>query len=156
LLYGGGGYPRRPGQWELHPYVHIIAIADVYDAMTTPRVYREHTLTPDTVLQFILRNSGQSFDPRVAKMFIRAMGIYPVGTVVELNTGERGVVLRQNENSRLMHRPAVMLLHGDGPGGEPVDLAEQGDKPEIYRRTILRSLHDPALEAQKATCFIMK
>ena len=156
LLYGGGGYPLRPGPWELHPYVHIIAIADVYDAMTTPRVYREHTLTPDTVLQFILRNSGQSFDPRVAKMFIRAMGIYPVGTVVQLNTGERGVVLRQNENSRLMHRPAVMLLHGDGPGGEPVDLAEQGDKPEIYRRTILRSLHDPALEAQKASCFIMK
>ena len=35
-------------------------------------------------------------------------------------------------------------------------LAEQGDNPEIYRRTIVQSLHDPALEAQKATCFIMK
>ena len=156
LLHGGGGYPRRPGQWVLHPYVSIIAIADVYDAMTTPRVYREHTLTPDSALQFSLRKSGQIFDPRVAKVFCRVMGIYPVGTVVELSTGERGVVLRQNEDARLMHRPVVMLLRGDGPCDEPVDLAEQGSSPQTYRRTILRSLHHPTLEAQKASCFIMK
>lgn len=156
LLHGGGGYPRRPGQWVLHPYVHIVAIADVYDAMTTPRVYREHTLTPDRVLQFILKQVGQMFDPRVAKVFCRVMGIYPIGTVVELCTGERGVVLRQNEDARLMHRPVVTLLGGDGPCGESVNLAEQGEKPLTYRRTIVRSLHDPALEAQKAGCFIMK
>jgi hypothetical protein len=156
LLYGGAGYPRKPGQWEIHPYVHIIAIADVYDAMTTPRAYREHTMTPDSVLHFMLQKIGQMFDPQVAKVFIRVMGIYPVGTVVELSTGEKAVVSRQNENARLMHRPVVTLLHGDGPRGDPVDLAEPGDKKGTFRRTIVRSLHDPALEVQKAGCFIMK
>lgn len=156
LLFSGGGYPEKPGGWELHPYVHIVAIADVYDAITTPRVYRERTLAPNQALLHILRNAGRMFDPRVAKVFIRTMGIYPVGTVVELDTGERAVVLRQNENTRLMHRPSVVVLGADGPQGEPLDLAEQAPDGTTYPRTIARSLAEHGLEAQKAGCFIAK
>jgi putative nucleotidyltransferase with HDIG domain len=156
LLVGGGGYPEKPGQWELHPYVHIIAVADVYDAMTTPRVYRERTLTPDRALLFILRNAGKMFDPRVAKVFIRSMGVYPVGTVVELNTGERAVVLKQNENTRLMHRPTAALLGADGSQDRPVDLAEMTPDGTTYRRRIVRTVIDHDLEARKAGCFVMK
>jgi len=156
LLYNCGGYPQKPGGWELHPYTHMITVADIFDAMTTPRVYRTHTLTPDRALCFILRNSGEIFDPLVAKVFVKAMGVYPVGTVVELNTGVRAVVVRQNERARLMHRPFVVQLHAEGPRGEPLDLAEKASDGTTYRRTIVRSVHDELSEAQKASCFIMK
>jgi putative nucleotidyltransferase with HDIG domain len=58
LLFNASGYPQKPGRWELHPYIHIVIIADIYDAMTTPRIYRETTLTPDRVLRYILQKSG--------------------------------------------------------------------------------------------------
>jgi putative nucleotidyltransferase with HDIG domain len=156
LEFGGGGYPQKPGNWQLHPFVHIVIVADVFDAMTTPRVYREQTLTPDRVLRFILHNSGKTFDPLVAKVFAKAMGVYPVGTVVDLDTGERAVVVRQNEDTRLMHRPVVVLLNEGGPHGDPVDLSERADGTGTYRRTITRSVHQRSYEASKASCFITK
>jgi HD-GYP domain-containing protein (c-di-GMP phosphodiesterase class II) len=156
LLFSGGGYPEKPGGWELHPYVHVVAIADVYDAITTPRVYRERTLAPTQALLHILRNAGRMFDPRVAKVFIRTMGIYPVGTVVELDTGEKAVVVRQNENTRLLHRPSVALLGEPGTQSQPIDLAEPAPDGASYRRTIVSSVQDHSLEAEKAACFIMK
>jgi putative nucleotidyltransferase with HDIG domain len=156
LLYNGTGYPRKPGKWELHPYTHIVAAADIFDAMTTPRIYRHETLTPDRALRFILLNSAEMFDPLVTKVFIRAMGVYPIGTVVELDTGERAVVVRQNEGAALMHRPVVALLDGDANRGNPVDLAESGDGGTAYRRTVVRAVHDRRLEARKASCFIVK
>lgn len=156
LLYNLTGYPQKPGTWELHPFIHIISIADVFDAMTTPRIYRENTLTPDKALQFILAKSGELFNPLIARVFIKAMGIYPIGTVVELDTGEKAVVVRQNEKTHLMHRPVVVLLNKDEDGGEPVDLAEQINSGPRYRRSIVNTIHDTAYETQKATCFIEK
>ena len=160
LLFNGGGYPGKPGPWELHPYVHIVTLADVFDAMTTPRVYRKHTLTPDSALRFIAAKSGDLFDPLIVKVFVRAMGVYPVGTVVELDNGQRAVVTRQNEHCRMLHRPIVSLLGENGPTGEQVDLSEQvggaGGDATDYRRTIVRSLHDRRYEARKADCFIAR
>jgi putative nucleotidyltransferase with HDIG domain len=156
LLYNGTGYPDKPGGWEIHPYVHIIVIADIFDAMTTPRIYREYTLTPDRALHYVLHKSGEIFDPLIAKVFIKTMGVYPVGTVVELDTGERAVVVRQNDQTRSMHRPFVVLLCENGPNGEPVDLTEQVEGNTAYRRTIVRAVHDELYEAQKASVFVMK
>jgi len=156
LLYNGEGYPLKSGTWELHPYIHLITIADIFDAMTTPRVYRKSTMTPDRALRFIVRNSSEMFDPLVAKVFIKAMGVYPVGTVVELDTGDKAVVVRQNPHTRLMHRPAVVLLNSDGAHGDPVDLAEQLGDGVTYRHTIVRAVHDRNFEALKASCFIMR
>jgi len=156
LSFDGSGYPLKPHAWEIHPFVPIVAIADVYDAMTTPRVYRERTLTPDRALLFILRNAGKMFDPRVAKLFIRTMGIYPVGTVVELDTGERAVVLKQNQKTHLMHRPTVALLSPAGQKGDALDLASPGQHGAGYPRRIVRSVIDHGLETQKAGCFISK
>jgi HD-GYP domain-containing protein (c-di-GMP phosphodiesterase class II) len=154
LRYNGEGYPEKPGRWELHPYIAIISTADIYDAMTTPRIYRKFTLTPDRALRFILHKSGKIFNPVVAKVFIRVMGIYPIGTVVQLDSGENAVVIRQNEQTRLMHRPVVALIHEDGPHGEPVDLAEKMKNGTAYRRTIVKSMEGIIFDAQKASCFI--
>lgn len=156
LLYNGKGYPVKPTPWELHPFNHMITIADIFDAMTTPRVYRRQTLTPDSALRLIAHKSGEMFDPLVAKVFIRAMGVYPVGTVVKLDTGEHAVVTGQNEHCRLMHRPIAALLREDGLPGEKVDLAELAGHGSTYRRTIVESVHDKRYEAQKANFFIMK
>lgn len=156
LLYNCGGYPQKPGTWDLHPYTHIIIVADIYDAMTTPRVYREQTLTPDRVLRFILQKSGEMFDSLVAKVFIKAMGVYPIGTVVELNTGEKAVVVRQNDQARFMHRPQISILDTNGRSDDSIDLTALAEDGITYPRSIIRSLIDPSFEAQKACRFIMK
>jgi hypothetical protein len=134
----------------------MVTIADIFDAMTTPRVYRRYTLTPDGALRLIARKSGEMFDPLVVKAFIRAMGVYPVGTVVRLDTGEHAVVTRQNEQCRLLHRPVVSLLRDDGAPEEQIDLAERSGDGASYRRTIVESVHDKRFEAQKASRFIVK
>lgn len=154
LLYDGAGYPAKSSPWEAHPFAHIITVADVYDAMTTPRVYRAHTMTPDGCLRFIARTSGEMFNPLVAKAFIRAMGVYPVGSVVRLDSGEHAVVTRQNQHCRLMHRPIVTLLPESGAPGEQVDTAERSSDGTAFRRTIVASMHEKRYEARKASCFI--
>lgn len=156
LLFNGKGYPAKTSPWELHPFVHMVTIADIFDAMTTPRVYRRTTLTPDSALRLIARKSGEMFDPLVVKAFVRAMGIYPVGTVVKLDTGEHAVVTRQNEQCRLMHRPVVSLLREDGASEEQIDLAERSGDGGAYRRTIVESVYDKRFEAQKASRFVVK
>jgi HD-GYP domain-containing protein (c-di-GMP phosphodiesterase class II) len=55
--------------------------------MTAWRIYQKEPITPDQALLFILQNSGNIFDPFVVKVFIHAMGLYPVGTIVELEDG---------------------------------------------------------------------
>jgi putative nucleotidyltransferase with HDIG domain len=156
LLYNGEGYPHKPGSWKIHPYTPIIVVADIFDAMTSPRVYRGHTLTPDRALRFVLRKSGTMFDPLIAKAFIKAMGLYPIGTVVELDTGEKAVVIRQNGRPRMLHRPVVARLGDGGPQDDLIDLTELSEDGVSWRRTIVRAIHDRSLEAQKADCFIVK
>jgi putative nucleotidyltransferase with HDIG domain len=157
LLFNLEGYPQKPGSWELHPFIDIITIADVFDAMTTPRIYRKNPMTPDRALRFILAKSGKLFNPLIAQVFIKGMGVYPIGTVVELDSGEKGVVVKQNDQTSLMHRPVVVLLDDkDGSGGEPVDLAEQVDNDTGYRRTIVNTIHNTEYEVQKAACFIQR
>jgi putative nucleotidyltransferase with HDIG domain len=155
LLFNFDGYPRKHGVWDTHPYTPMVTVADVFDAMTTPRVYRQCTLTPDRVLRFILHKGGEMFDPLVVKAFIKAIGIYPVGTVVELNSGENAVVVRQNDGPRMLHRPVVALLGKDGAQGDLVDLAERAASTAIHRRSIVRAVHNRQMEAAKASCFVV-
>jgi len=154
--YDGEGYPSKPSGWDLPLFTRIITTADYYDAMTTPRIYKRDPLTPDRALRFILEKSGQIFDPFIAKVFIQAMGIYPVGTVVDLDTGERAVVVRQNEASRFIHRPAVVPMRHDGsfdPNANLYDLTEQIPGARRYRRTIVRTVYDVEAERGKVRYF---
>jgi len=156
LGYNGQGYPQKPGGWLCHPYAQIVMVADVYDAMSTPRVYRKETLTADRGLNFLLQKSGDFFEPLIVKVFIRAMGVYPTGTVVDLNTTERAVVVKQNEGARFLCQPVVVVLGEDASKGVPIDLARQDDDGASCRRKIVCAVHDQVSEAQKAACFIAK
>jgi putative nucleotidyltransferase with HDIG domain len=149
------GYPQKPGGWNLRLFSRIVTIADYYDAMTTPRIYKKEPLTPDKALSFILQKSGEIFDPFIAKVFIKAMGAYPTGSVVEMDTGEVGVVVRQNRAGRFIHRPMV-TLYGSEEGEKPrtVDLSVLLENDDGYRRSIVRTLYQAETDLKKAGCFL--
>ncbi len=157
LGYGGQGYPKKPGGWVFHPYTQIVAIADVFDAMSTPRVYRKNTLTQDRVLNFILHKGGELFDPLITKVFVKAMGVYPTGAVVELDTGERAVVVRQNDKT-CCSCIAPWLPYSEPKDRKATLSISPGRNPDgvSYARTIVKSVHEHDTEAQKAECFVMK
>ncbi|MEE9270350.1 MAG: HD-GYP domain-containing protein [Candidatus Krumholzibacteria bacterium] len=154
--YDRNGYPQRPDGWDLQLFTRIVTVADYYDAMTTPRVYAGDPLTPDKALGYILTKSGQIFDPFITKVFIQAMGMYPVGTVVELDSGERAVVVRQRRKGRFLHRPFVSLLGGgdNGDARVTIDLTEKTDDGKRYRRSVVKTLYDEVAEQQKASSFV--
>jgi HD-GYP domain-containing protein (c-di-GMP phosphodiesterase class II) len=151
--YNMNGYPLKSNGWKLRMFTRIVTISDYYDAMTSSRTYRKIPVTPDRALRFILEKSGRIFDPVVVKAFIRAMGIYPVGTVVELDTGEIGVVIKQNQECRWLHRPTVQLVSSAGGEGEVVDLTERSKGKYRYRRRVIRTIHDSDSGIDKHSIF---
>jgi putative nucleotidyltransferase with HDIG domain len=157
IHYNMNGYPQKPRGWDLLLFPRIVIIADYYDAMTTSRVYHREALTPDKALRFVFDKSGTIFDPLLAKVFIKAMGIYPNGTVVELDTGELAVVVRQNESVELLHRPVAVPLK-DGERGDwednRIDLADKKADGKSYRTSIVRAVIDKTTELQKSACFL--
>lgn len=106
--YDGKGYPRRLGGIKVGKFGLITAIADVYDAMTTDRPYQKG-MPPTLALKKIYGWAGTHFHPLYVRKFIQCLGIFPIGTVVRLDTGEIGVVVKQNRDNLL--RPRVRLTH---------------------------------------------
>ena len=120
--YDGSGYPfgsRRPDILS-----RLVTIADVYDAMTTQRPWR-NALMPDEALGKMSRETGRRFDPALIKIFINTLGLYPVGTLVRLDSGDLGVVIYGGGEGERMNRPIIALIGRDGKPGSNVDLAER-------------------------------
>jgi HD-GYP domain-containing protein (c-di-GMP phosphodiesterase class II) len=121
------GYARlregqRPGL-----LASIVAIADAYDAMTTDRPWRAALGHAEALRELVLGEGGH--DRLLAKAFANLLGIYPAGSIVELGTGEIGVIAEQAKDPRLLARPRVKLLvdaRGRNVEGRLVDLAERG------------------------------
>jgi HD-GYP domain-containing protein (c-di-GMP phosphodiesterase class II) len=138
------GYPYTSAKQEVSLFGKILHITDVYDAMTSPRVYRPFAFSPDQTLSKMMEGSGADYDPTLLKIFVRMMGAYPVGTLLELNTGEMGLVMECPEDS-LDSFPKVLLLEKDGQGGvkggETIELSEKNPETGTYRRTIVRGLN---------------
>lgn len=103
----GTGYPDRLKGEQIPREVLLVAISDVYDAMTSDRTYTE-TLTPQEALTTIHRNAERDFGRELVESFIRCLGIYPIGSLVLLSNGALGLVMTSNPESRL--RPVVMLV----------------------------------------------
>jgi len=104
----------------------IVAIVDCYDALTTARVYREYNLTPHEALLYLIANAGTHFDPQLVKMFVEIMGLYPPGTLLELTSGEIGVVNAAPAVGTDYDRPKVRLVTGDR-AGSVIDLSERAE-----------------------------
>jgi HD-GYP domain-containing protein (c-di-GMP phosphodiesterase class II) len=138
------GYPRLFRKKEVSLFGQIIQIADSYDAMTTPTIYRKVPFTPEQALAMMLKERGIHFDATFLKIFIGLVGIYPIGSLVLLNTHELGIVYRHNPNPKWIDRPKVLLVSRDEEGDakkEIVDLTE-ADRRGDFKRWILKTL-DP-------------
>ena len=106
-MLNGKGYPYGLKGDEIHPYARMTAVADVYDALTAKRVYKP-AMPMYQALMVLHKNRGTEFDEHFVELFVRALGVYPVGSVVELNNKEVAVVYEPNpDNSR---KPVIGIL----------------------------------------------
>jgi HD-GYP domain-containing protein (c-di-GMP phosphodiesterase class II) len=103
----GSGYPDRLSNEEIDPLAQLIGIADVYEAMTHPRAWRDSVNPPDVVKELI-EKEGRGFNTRAVKALISAVSIYPPGSLVLLSTGEIARVIKTNTGS--LTRPLAEIL----------------------------------------------
>jgi HD-GYP domain-containing protein (c-di-GMP phosphodiesterase class II) len=105
--YDGSGYPRGLRGPGIALFGLIAGIVDAFDTLTAPPPLGER-MTPANALSVIYKGRGTQFHPALVEQFIQCVGIFPVGSVVELNSGEIGIVIAQNEVRRL--QPRVMVV----------------------------------------------
>ncbi|MEW6618446.1 MAG: HD-GYP domain-containing protein [bacterium] len=105
--YDGRGYPRKLVGVEIPQFAVMTSIADVYDALTTDRPYRKGLL-PHDAMRIIISQTYSDFAIDVVRAFLRTLSIYPLGSLVKLNTGEIGLVVKVNE--RAIVRPVIRVL----------------------------------------------
>lgn len=105
--YNGSGYPFGKRGEEINIYAQIIAVADVYDALISNRVYRK-ALPPNEVYEYILSQNNILFSPRVVRTFTKTIYPFPVGTIVRLSNNAVGFVSKNNPSLPL--RPVVTII----------------------------------------------
>ena len=105
--YNGEGYPRRRSGSEISLYARIIKLADVYDAMTSVRPYRD-VLSPSDAVEYIMAMCGSEFDPELVEIFLKWVAVYPVGCEVELSDKRHAIVAKNFANFIL--RPVVKIM----------------------------------------------
>ena len=112
------GYPKTHFMKKVSLTGRILRIADVYEALTADRKYRSRSFTPDEALRKMWSEGSRSFDMILLKSFIQMMGIFPIGSMVELDDG----------------RFAMVVDYPDGPQASPVlAFIEKNDKGDISR-----------------------
>src|SRR3989337_1348312 len=127
LNYDLSGYPKLATPRRVSLFGRITSIADCYDALTSARVYNRTPFIPDKALSFMMKKSNTAFDPILLKIFVNVVGIYPVGTLVLLNTRQLGVVTKAHPNPVNSYRPRIKIItdpHGNEIDGDNVDLSE--------------------------------
>lgn len=123
------GYPKSVRARQISIFSKIIAVADGFDAATSRRSYQTTPIQPDSVLKEMLENPKRGYDGILVKAFINLIGVYPVGTMVILDSYEIAIVTSANPNPDAIHRPIVRIV-SDPSGtvmypGFVADLAEQ-------------------------------
>lgn len=141
----GTGYTRGLRESQLSFFDMVAAVCDVFDAVTTNRVYRSK-MDVHRAVSILIRGSGSHFNTRVVNHFLRGIGRFPVGTFVLLSSGETGVVSRINSNA--LSLPVIRVIFDEnGSRLAPpvtVDLFQQRDiyitrpldisfKPEMHK-----------------------
>ena len=144
MKYDLTGYPYADWRKPLSLFGRILSIVDVYDAITSPRVYRELTLSPDRALGYILEGAGKDYDPILVKVFINILGVYPVGTLLLLSTGELALVIKTSLQKDVK-RPIVGLMLPDNEGDyqmeKVIDLSDCASGTGEYFRDITETYH---------------
>jgi putative nucleotidyltransferase with HDIG domain len=121
----GSGYPGKLRGLQISPLGRMATIVDVYDALTSMRIYH-HGIEPADALQMLYQGNPGGFDADLVEHFIQAIGIYPVGSLVRLESNRLAVVLEQNQGGLL--RPVVRVVYDINHGRPlaPFDLDLSG------------------------------
>ena len=157
LKYDLSGYPRLARKRKITLFSRIITLSDFFDALVRPRVYNRFPFVSEKILGFMLERSGKDFDPTLVKVFVNMIGIYPLGTLVLLNTNEMGIVTQVQEDAEMIERPKVCLLsYSDGEyrKGSVIDLREIDEGMKDYKRSIVRTLDPNEYNINVAEFFI--
>jgi HD-GYP domain-containing protein (c-di-GMP phosphodiesterase class II) len=143
LKYNLTGYPNLYYKKETSLFGRILQIVDAYDAMTTPRVYKKVPFTLEQTLAIMQKESGVHFDPILLKVFVNLVGVFPVGSLVLLDSGDVGIVYKAHPDPKWIDRPQVILLAKDETEEERtfIDLSET-DQDGHFKWTIVKTL-DP-------------
>lgn len=152
----GSGYPQGLKGDSIDELARIVAIANTYDNHCN-HVEIEQTLTPYLALSYMFGQQKHLFDVECLALFIRCLGIYPPGTVVELSNGATGMVMSVNPMNQL--NPSVVLYDPNVPKKEAliVDLAEETDlrvEKSIRISHLPPEVHDYLSPRTKITYFI--
>ena len=120
----GRGYPQGLAKNNIEFFARVAAIADVYDALTSDRIYRPK-MEPYKAMKIILSGNGTHFDPDIVNVFVKHMSVYPVESIVKLSSSEIGIVIKANVSTLIA--PIVRLLYDANGvkihGKEEIDLS---------------------------------
>jgi HD superfamily phosphodiesterase len=116
------GYPQRLSGAEIAAGARIVSVADAFEAMISEKPYR-NSMIGYQAMKNLLADNCRRFDPEVLKIFIKIMGIYPIGSTVMLNNGALAQVAAVQQDAPL--RPKIRLL----PGGSGAAPARSGEEP---------------------------
>lgn len=130
----GTGYPNALQESDISLFGRMAAVCDVYDAITADRVYHQG-MTPSVAMKRLVEWSDHHLDRKLVYQFIRAMSIYPIGTTVELNSGQLAIVVTPNKirQAEPVVRIIYSLKHKRFIEVEDVDLAKPNQDIEIVR-----------------------
>ena len=105
--WDGHGYPKKLRGSEISLHARIISLADTFEAMISKRSYRT-AMIGHTAMRSILHDNSRRFDPEILKVFIRTLGIYPIGSIVQLSDASIGRVMQHKPDAPL--RPLIKIM----------------------------------------------
>jgi HD-GYP domain-containing protein (c-di-GMP phosphodiesterase class II) len=141
------GYPRVIRRRRQGLFARIIALTEAYDAAISNYSKQFLPCSPDEAIRQLREAETGAYDSVLIRAFVNMMGIFPVATLVILDTGEMGVVVAPSSNPKTLNRPLVRIVAnaaGERVGNGPIrDLNERDPESGRYRRSIARST-DPS------------
>ncbi|MBE9528552.1 MAG: HD-GYP domain-containing protein [Proteobacteria bacterium] len=146
VKYDCSGYPNVTD--KVHPLTQIVTISDAYDALTTLRVYQKPQ-DPVEAVKLMMTLSGRHFDPATLKTFVDMVGLYPVGTMLRLATGETAIVIKGNPDNAPC--PVVKVVHDED--GNTLDDPIEVDLREDPDRNIVATVNPATANIELADFF---
>jgi HD-GYP domain-containing protein (c-di-GMP phosphodiesterase class II) len=141
----GNGFPNKLKTGSISPLAQLVGVVDTYDGMVGARYGRPPLLPHDAIRQlFVLGEKGR-YDKALIEVAIKALGVYPIGSLIKLNTGEKAVVTGLNHKDRLKPRIRIITEPAGDPQTSPIDVDLTLTKSDEPTRMILRVL-DPDQE----------
>lgn len=133
----GSGYPHGLSGEQISLYARMGAVCDVYDAVTSNRPYKQGWCPAESLRKMAEWSKNQHFDEKIFQAFVKSVGIYPVGTLVSMESGRLGVVVEQQAGKSLL-RPKVRVFFSSKSmsyiAPELLDLAAAGPQDKIVAR----------------------